>query len=128
QVKKRFEEQMQQTLQKQFSEDLKEKQQALKEQMENLIDKELAEQMKKLEELMQRLNKDQAFRTMQQVEQENRLFNRDMQRIQELMKQLEMQMRLEDAANKADQIAADQNKLKDQTEKSKSDTKSLSES
>ncbi len=125
QVKKRFEEQVEQSKQKQFSEDIREKQQALKEQLDQLIDKELQEQMKKLEELMQKLNKDQAFKTMQQLEQENKLFNMDMQRMQELMKQLEMQMRLEDMANKMEKLAEDQLGLKDRTEQGKEDNTAL---
>ncbi len=125
QVKKRFEEQVEQSKQKQFSEDLREKQQALKEQLDQMLDKELREQMKKLEELMQRLNKEQAFKTMQQLEQENKLFNMDMQRMQELMKQLEMQMRLEDMANKMEKLAEDQRDLKERTEQSKNDNATL---
>src|SRR5690606_36607777 len=84
QVKKRFEEQIQQSGDKTFSEDLRDKQQALKEQLDHMLSKEVQEQMKKLEELMQRRNTEQTFKALQQLEQENKLFNMDMQRMQEL--------------------------------------------
>jgi len=125
QVKKRFEEQVQQSRQKEYSEDVREKQDALKEQLDHLLDKELQEQLRKLQELMQRMNKDQAFKAMQQLEQENKLFNMDMQRVQELMKQLEMQMRLEDMAAKMEELAKKQQELKEQTAQENKDSRSL---
>ncbi|HEY9177078.1 MAG TPA: hypothetical protein VIN07_05280, partial [Flavipsychrobacter sp.] len=103
-VKKRFEEQLQQSEQKEYSDNLKEKQDQLKKQIDNLLDKELQEQMKKLQELMAKLNKEQALKTMQQLEQQNKLFKMDMERMKELMKKMEMQMRLEDMANKMDEL------------------------
>jgi hypothetical protein len=125
QVRKRFEEQMQQSRQKEYSEDIRAKQEALKEQLDNLVDKQLQEQMRQLQELMQQLNKDQAFKAMQQLQQENKLFNMDMQRMRELMKQLEMQMRLEDMAGKMDKLAEQQQQLRQQTEKGSSEDSRL---
>ncbi|OSZ78241.1 hypothetical protein CAP35_08255 [Chitinophagaceae bacterium IBVUCB1] len=124
-VKKRLDEQIQQSQQKPHSDDLKEKQQELQKQMDNLLNKELREQMKKLQELMQRLNKDKAFETMKQLEQENKLFNMDLKRMQELMKKMEMQMRMEDLANKMEKLAEKQLDLKAQTEKGNKDNQQL---
>ncbi len=116
-VKKRFDEQLQQSEQKEYSDNLKEKQEQLKKQIDNLLNKELQEQMKKLQELMAKLNKEQALKTMQQLEQQNKLFKMDMERMQELMKKMEMQMRLEDMANKMDELANKELGLKEQTDK-----------
>lgn len=124
-VKKRMEEQRQQSEQKKYSEDVKEKQAALEKQMDNLLNKELTEQMKRLQELMQKLNKDQAFKTMKQLEQDNKLFNMDMSRLQELIKTLEMQMKLEDMANKMNEMAQKQSDIKDQNDKGQKDNESL---
>ena len=125
-IKKRFEEQIQQSKQKEYSDDLREKQDELKKQMDNLLNNELKEQMKKLQELMEKLNKENAFQAMKQMEQDNKLFNMDMERMKELMKKLEMQMRMEDMANKMDKLADDQLKLKKETEQGKKDNESLS--
>ncbi|MCB9046092.1 MAG: hypothetical protein H6550_08120 [Chitinophagales bacterium] len=116
-VQKRFEEQLQQSQQKQYSDDLKDKQESLKKQMDNLLNKELQEQMKKLQELMQKLNKEQALKTMQQLEQDNKLFKMDMERMKEMMNKMEMQMRLEDMANKMDELAKKEDALKEKTDK-----------
>ncbi len=116
-VKQRFEEQLQQSQQKELSQDLKEKQEDLKKQMDNLVDKELQEQMKKLQELMAKLNKEQAVQTMQQLQEQNKLFKMDMERMKELMNKLEMQMRMEDMAAKMDELAKKEMDLKEQTDK-----------
>lgn len=126
-IKKRFEEQKQQSEQKKYSDDLKDKQDALQKQLDNMLNNELKEQMKKLEDLMKKLNKDQAFQTMQQMQQENKLFDMDLQRIQELMKKLEEQMRMEDMANKMDDLAKKQLDLKAQTDQAKKDNAALSQ-
>ncbi len=124
-VKKRLDEQTQQSKQKEYSQDVKDKQEDLQKQMDNLLNKELAEQMKKLQELMKQLNKDNAFQAMKQLEQENKLFNMDLERMQELMKQLEMQMRMEDMANKMDELAKKQSDLKTQTDKGQKNNETL---
>ena len=124
-TKKRFEEQMQQSQQKQYSTDVQEKQEEIKKQLDNLLNNELKEQMKKLEELAKKLNKENAFQTAQQLEQENKLFKMDMERMQELMRQLEMQMRMEDLANKMDKLAEKQGDLKKQNDNKKKDNQSL---
>ena len=116
-IKQRFEEQMRQSEQKKFSDDLKDKQKELDKQLDNLLNKELNEEMKKLQELMQKLNKDKAVEAMRQLEQDNKLFKMDMERIQEEMKKLEMQMRMEDMANKLDDLAKKERELEKETEK-----------
>lgn len=125
-IKQRFEEQMQQSDQKKYSDELKDKQKDLAKQMDNLLNEELKEQMKKLEELMKKLNKEQAVDAMKQLEQDNKLFAMDMERMQELMKQMEMSMRMEDMANKMDALAKKERELQKATESGKKDAQSLS--
>ena len=120
-IKQRFEEQMQQSEQKKYSDDLKDKQKELDKQLDNLLNKELSDEMKKLQELMQKLNKDQAVDAMQQMEQENKLFKMDMERMQEQMKKMEMQMRMEDMANKMDELAKKERDLQKETDKADKD-------
>ena len=118
-IKQRFEEQKKQSEQKNYSDNVKEKQQDLEKQMDNLLNKELKEQLDKLRELMQKLNKEQAVEAMKQMQQENKLFKMDMERMQALMKKLEMQMHMEDMANKLDKMAEKQMALKDATDSGK---------
>jgi len=124
-IKKRLDEQKEQADKKPYSDDLKEKQEDMQKQVDNLLNKELKEQMEKLQELMQKLNKEQAVQTMQQLEEENKLFNMDLQRMQELMKKMELQMRMEDLANKMDDMAKKERDLKSQTDAGKKDNAAL---
>lgn len=125
-VKQRFEEQVQQSEQKKYSDDVKEKQKELQKQLDNLLNAELKEQMKKLEELMKQLNKDQAVDAMKKMQQDNKLFNMDMQRMKELMSKLEQQMKMEDLAMKADELAKKEQALSEQTEKEQKSAEELS--
>ena len=124
-TKKRLEEQMKQSEQKQYSDDIKEKQEEVKKQVDNLLNNELKEQMKKLQELMAKLNKEDAQKTMEQMQEQNKLFNMDAERLKELMRQLEAQMRMEDLANKMDALARKQQDLKKQTDSRKADNNAL---
>jgi len=118
-VKKRFEEQKKHSELKNYSEEIKEKQAAVEKQLDNLLNKELAEQLKKLQEMMKEMNKENTFNNLQQMEQRNKLFNMDMERIQELMRKLEMQMKMEDLGNKLEDLARRENELQQNTEESK---------
>ena len=120
-IKQRFEEQVQQSEQKKYSDDLKEKQKELDKQLNNLLNDELKEEMKKLQDLMQKLNKEQAIEAMKEMEQDNKLFNMDMARMEEQMKKMEMQMRMEDMANKMDDLAKKERELQKETETAKKD-------
>jgi len=124
-AKKRFEENKKQSERKDYSEDVRQKQEALQKQMDNLLNKELQEQLKKLQELMDKLNQQDAQKKVQELQQQNKLFNMDMERLQELMKDLEQQLRMEDLANKMDELAKKQGELKDQTQKQSKDNQSL---
>lgn len=126
QIKKRFDEQVQQSKQKEHSEDLQDKQQELQKQLDHMLSKELQEMMKKLEEMMAKLNKDNALQQMKEMEQQNKLFNMDLDRMKELMKKLEMQMRMEDLAEKATQLAAQQDALQKETTEQKKSNEALS--
>ncbi|RYZ19325.1 MAG: hypothetical protein EOP49_48555, partial [Sphingobacteriales bacterium] len=75
--------------------------------------------------MMKNQNKENAFQNLQQMEQQNKLFNMDMERIQELMRKLEMQMKMEDLANKLEDMAKRENELQKNTDGQKKDSKEL---
>ncbi|MFT4060790.1 MAG: DUF4175 family protein [Edaphocola sp.] len=124
-VKKRFDQQKKQSEQKQYSEEIKEKQEAVEKQLDNLLNKELQEQLKKLQEMQQQRNKENAFQNLQQMEQQNKLFNMDLERIQELIRKLEMQMKMEDLAAKMENLATQEDKLNEQNNARSEDNKQL---
>lgn len=118
-VRKRMEEQQRKTEQLELSPSLQEKQEEVKKQLNQMIDKELQDQLKKLEELRQQKNPQQAFEQMQQMEQQNKLFQMNMERVQALIQQLELQLAMELMAEQLDQFTAAQEKILEQTEQGK---------
>lgn len=126
-ARRHLEEQIQQTRQREYSEDLSEKQSQVKEQLDQLIDKELAAQMERLQELMKQLQKEQAFEAMEEMKQENRLFEMDMKRIQALLEQLEQQFRLEELGRKLEHLAKEQDSLRNSSAEKPAEGKERSE-
>lgn len=115
-VRKRLEEQQKQTAQMEMSPSLMEKQEEVKKQLNQIIDKELQEQLQRLQELRQQKNPQQAFEKMQQMEQQNKLFQMNMERVQQLIKQLELQLSMEMAAKKIDEFVAKEQEILNRTE------------
>jgi hypothetical protein len=118
-LKNKFEEKIKQTEQKNYSEDIQEQQNTIKENLNEILNKDLDKQMKKLQDLMNQLQKEPTVDQLKQLQEENKLFNMDMERLDALMKQLEMQMKMEDLASKIEQIAKEQKQIKQSTEDSK---------
>lgn len=122
QVAKKFEENNRKSEQKNYSDEIKDKQDNMEKLLEELKNNQMAERMKKMEELMKMLNKDQLFDQLKQMQQDNALMEKDLDRMLELMKQLERDMRLEDLAKKAEDLAKKEDALNKETDaKSKSE-------
>jgi hypothetical protein len=115
-IQKKFEQNNKQAEKKEYSEETKEKQENMEKLLDELKNNQLQERMKKMEELMKMLNKDQLFEKLKQVEQDNQLMEKDLDRMVEMMKQLERDMRMEDIAKKATQLAKEQDELNKQTD------------
>jgi hypothetical protein len=115
-IQKKFEKNVKQSESKEYSENISEKQESMEKLLDELKNKQLAERMKKMEELMKMLNKDQVFQQLKQIEQDNELMEKDLDRVVEMMKQLERDMRMEDLAKKAEDLARKQDELNKKTE------------
>jgi DNA repair exonuclease SbcCD ATPase subunit len=115
-IQKKFENNNKQSQNKEQSEQTQEKQENLEKLLDELKNNQLAERMKKMEELMKMLNKDQIFDQLKQIEQDNQLMEKDLDRVVEMMKQLERDMRMEDIAKKAEDLAKKQDELNKQND------------
>ncbi len=118
-IKNKFQKNIKQSEEKNHSEDIKQKQKSLENLLEDLKDNKLAEKMKKIEELMKMLNKDKLFEELQKTQEENMQMEKDLDRMLELMKQLERDMRMEDVANKAKDLAKKEEELNKETDANK---------
>lgn len=124
-----LEKQIQQA-QKAFQENLKNQEEYSKtdqnildkqEQLQNLFDDVLSDEIKELmeqiEELMQQLEKDNALEMMENFQFSNEDLEKELDRLLELFKQLEVEKAMQDAIEELQQLAEEQDKLAGQTEK-----------
>ncbi len=125
QSKKRLAEQQKQSEQKNLSEAVQEKQEALQKHLDQMLNKDLAKQMQKLQELLQQKDKKNALSQLQELEEENKMFSMDLERLQALMKKLELQIKLESSAKKLEQLAKDQKDLSKNTQNKSSNNTEL---
>lgn len=106
--------------QEEFSEqeeEILEKQEKLEEMFEEVLNDETKELMEKIEELMQELNKDNALEMMEQMEMTDDQLEKNLDRLLELYKQLEMEKEVKEQVEKLEELAKKQEELAEETEK-----------
>lgn len=123
QAKENFEENKQQKEDlNQQTEELQKKEEELK----KLFDEALSDDMKKLMEdiqkLLQEMNKDELLEKMEKMEMSNEDLNKELDRLQELYKQLEVENMMQQQIEQLEEMAKEQEQLSEDTDKeSKSD-------
>lgn len=117
-AKQKMEENMekQAEMQKQ-NEQIMEKQEQLQQMMEEALSPEQQDLMNKIEELMQELNKDNALEMMEQFEMDNETVEKEMDRLLELYKSLEMEKEIQETIEQLEELAEKQEELAEETEK-----------
>lgn len=98
-------------------EEMQQKQEQLKELFEKAVDPETNELMDKIKELLQELEKEDAVQMLEQFEMNSETKEKELNRMLELFKQLEMEKEVKDQIKELDKLADDQEKLAEKTEK-----------
>ncbi len=99
-----------------LNEEQLEKQQKLQQLFEEVMSDEMQELMRKIQELMQELEKDQAIELMEESEFNNQEIEKELERLQELFKQLEMEQEVQKTIDKLEELAQEQEELQKETE------------
>ncbi|MCW5922368.1 MAG: DUF4175 domain-containing protein [Saprospiraceae bacterium] len=106
--------------QKDFNQ-LSEEQQQKQEQLDKLFEETISEEMKQLMEdiqkLLQEMNKEQMLEQMEQMQLNSEDVSKDLERLQELYKQLEVEHLLEQQIQQLEELAKEQEKLSEETDK-----------
>lgn len=100
-------------------EDIQKKQEKLQQMMEEALDPEKQELMDKIQELMQELEKDSALEMMEQFEMDNETVEKEMDRLLELYKNLEVEKEINELIEKLEDLAEKQEDLAEETEEEK---------
>jgi len=107
------------------SPEIKEKQEKLDEIMKELQDPEEQKMLDKIKELMDKLDKKESMQQLEKMSQQNEQQNKSLDRLMELMKQLELENKVEDQVDKLNELAEKQEKLAEDTENQKKDQEQL---
>ncbi len=106
--------------QEQFSnpdEKLQKKQEQLQKLFNETMNDEMKDLMDKIQQLMQELNKDQALEKTDEMQKKGEDFKKEMERLKELFKQLEVEKNIKDQIEKLRELSARQEEIKEKTEK-----------
>ncbi len=125
-AKEKFEENLEN--QEEFAErkeEILEKQEKIQEMFEEVLDEETQELMQKIQDLMQELNKDEMMEMMEQMEQDEKTQEKEMDRLNELFKQLELEKEVQDQIEKLKELAEKQEKLAEETKEEKKSQEQL---
>jgi len=101
-------------------EEILKKQEKLQEMFNEVLDPETQELMRKIEEMLEEMNKDEMMEMMEDVEMDDETMEKELDRLLELFKSLELEKELEEQIEKLEELAEDQEELaKDTEEQSK---------
>lgn len=110
---------------KQPDPEMKEKQDKLNEMLKEMQDPEEQKLMDKIRELMDKLDKKESMQQLEKMSQQNEQQNKNLDRLMELMKQLELENKVEDQIDKLNELAEKQEKLAEETESGKKEQEQL---
>jgi len=114
--------------QEEFSETdqkLAEKQEKLQELFEQVMSEEMKELMEQIEELLQELEKEGALEMMEDFQFEDEDMEKELDRMLEMFKQLELEQELNEAIDELNKLAEEQKELSEKTEQDKESQEEL---
>ena len=104
---------------------IQEKQKQIEDLFNNVLDEKTKELLKNIEKLLEQNNKNQTQQEISKVQADNKVLQKELDRILELYKQLEFDQKLNDVTDKLDKLSEKQQQLKDQTEKKNQSSQEL---
>ncbi len=118
QARENFEQsrQLQQEFEQQKNEELMEKQDQLQKMFEEAMSEEMKKLMQDIEKLLQELNKDEMLEQMEQMQMSSEELSQQLDRLQELYKQLEVENMLQQQIEQLEELAQQQEELAEQAE------------
>jgi hypothetical protein len=92
-----------------------EKQDQLEKLMDEIMSDEMRELMRQIEELLQELGKDEALQKIEEMELSDKQLEKQLDRMLELFKQLEVEQQMKQAIDKLEELAKEQEQLSEET-------------
>ena len=105
--------------------ELMEKQQRLQQLFEETVNDEMKDLMEQIQELMQELNKEESLEMMEQFEMNEEQLEDEMERLNELYKQLEVEKEMNESIDKLEELAEELEKLSEESKKEDANSEEL---
>jgi len=102
---------------KEQNQQIQEKQKQIEDLFNNVLDEKTKELLKNIERLLEQNNKNQTQQELSKMQSDNKVLQKELDRMLELYKQLEFDQKLSDVTDKLDKLAQKQQELKEQTQK-----------
>ena len=109
------------------SEELMEKQEQLQKLLDELLDDEFRELMEEMQKLLDEMNKDELLENLEKMEMKSESLEEELDRTLELFKNMELDQKLENLQEQLEELAAEQEKLKEMTDDKNSNPEELSD-
>ena len=94
------------------------KQEKIEESLDELIDDQMKELMEQIQEMMEKLNRDESLDQLDEMESEAESMEMNLDKMQELFKQLEVETELQEKIDELKELAEKQEKLAEETDPS----------
>ena len=114
--------------QKEFNQqnpELQEKQEKLEKMFEETMDDEMKKLLEDIKKLLEEQNKDEMLEKMEDMQMSSEELNKELERLEELYKQLEVEQLLEQQIEQLEELAKDQEELAKETEEEKKASEEL---
>jgi hypothetical protein len=112
---------------REINEDILKKQEEVQRIFEEVLDDETKEMFKNLEQLLRENNKDKIQEELDKMQLSDKEVEKQLDRMLELFKKLEVEQKVKDAIDKLDKLAKEQEKLSDESKNKDADQKELKE-
>jgi hypothetical protein len=100
---------------KKVDEEILEKQELLSKMMEDLLSQEMKDLMKELEDLLEKFMQNNAFERLDNMQMSNENLNKELDKMLELFKRMELEQKAGDIANQLEDLAQKQEELEQKT-------------
>jgi len=112
---------------KKQQEEILDKQEKLQQMMDELLSDEMKDLMKQLEEMLQKMEQNNAFERLENMEMSNQNINKELDKMLELYKQLEFEQKVKDNIEKLDKLAQQQEDAAKKSQDDKNQSPQLKE-
>ena len=115
----------QQTEFKQIDKELLEKHQEMQKMLNEIMDEDTKKMLEELQKLLEEYNKDDIQKQLDEMKFNDKEVQKELDRMQELFKQLQFEQKLEETADKLEKLSQEQDKLSKEAEQKDADSKAL---